>query len=69
MLLLAHPVVPRRHLELLNVLRSELRSVDGQRDLLDLAGEPERHLVVLVVHRRAGVGADVEVLVSLQNDR
>ena len=41
--------------------------LEGQ--LVDLAVEAERHLVVLVVHRRAGVDPDVEGLVSRQQER
>src|SRR5215471_11175417 len=68
------PLLARRLLllllhEPLLVRRGELRAVDGQRDLVDLAGERERHLVVLVVDRRAGVRADVQVLVPLENER
>src|SRR5450631_2113646 len=44
--------------------RTEL---DGQ--FVDLAVECERHLVVLFVHRRAGVDADVEGLVSHLQER
>src|SRR5690242_20358576 len=44
-----------------------LRSI--QRDQLDsqpieLAGEPERRLVVGVVHRRAGIHSDIEGLIN-----
>jgi hypothetical protein len=63
--LLTGLVVPRRRLKLLDVLRRELRPVDREGDLVDLAGEGERDLVVLVVDRCAGIGADVEVLVPL----
>ena len=51
------------------VFGRQLRPVDLERQLVELAGERERHLVVLVVHRRAGVGADVEGLVPLQDER
>src|SRR5262245_5191507 len=67
--LLGHPVVARGRLELLDVRRRQLRPIDLQRQLVELAGELERDLVVLVVHRRAGVGPDVEVLVPLQDQR
>src|SRR5262249_43910433 len=68
--LLTHPVVPLGLLhEALLVLGRQLRTVDGQRQLVELAGELERHLVVLVVHRCAGVGADVEGLVPLEDER
>src|SRR5437879_3319923 len=65
--LLAHPVVSLCFHEPLLVFRREFRPVDRQCQLVELAGKPERHLVVLVVDRRAGVGADVEVLVPLQD--
>src|SRR5262245_51538186 len=50
------------------VLGRQLRPIDLQRELVELAGETERHLVI-IGHRRAGVGADVEVLVPLQDQR
>src|SRR5262249_28583260 len=58
-------VVPLRLHELLHIVRRELRPVDGECQLVELAGEAERNLVVLVVHWRFGVGTDVEVLVPL----
>src|SRR5262249_2534019 len=68
--LFARVVVPLALLdETFLVLGCELRTVDGQRQLVELAGERERHLVVLVGHRRAGVGTDVEGLVELHDDR
>src|SRR5215475_6229872 len=68
--LLARVVVPLPFLdETLLVLGRELRPIDRQRQLVELAGERERHLVLLVVHRRAGVGTDVEGLVELHDDR
>ena len=69
MLLFAHLVVPLRLHQLLLVFRRELRPVDGQCDLVDLAGEGERRLVVLVVNSRQRVRADVEALVPLQDQR
>src|SRR5215471_12930075 len=66
--LLGRAVVARGLLELLDVRRCQLRSIDLQRELVELAGETERHLVI-IGHRRAGVGADVEVLVPLQDQR
>ena len=39
---------------------------DRKRQLVDLAGELERHLVIVVIHRRAGVRPDVERLVPRQ---
>ena len=58
-----------RGLQLLDVLRRELRAVDLDRQLVQLAGERERGLVVRVVHARQRVGADVEALVPLQDHR
>src|SRR5215471_14050581 len=66
--LLGRAVVARGLLELLDVRRWQLRSIDLQRELVELAGEAERHLVV-IGHRRASVGADVKVLVPLQDQR
>src|SRR5215475_16170794 len=53
--------------ELLLLFRCELAPVDGKRELVEPAGEAERHLVVAVVHRCTGVRADVEVLVPLHD--
>jgi hypothetical protein len=39
------------------------------RQITDLAGEAERYLVVLVVHRRAGVEPDAEGLVPREGER
>lgn len=49
--LLLRRVVVHGHLELLDVCRRQLRPVDGKSQLVELASETERHLVVLVVHR------------------
>src|SRR6185437_2482066 len=62
--LLAHSIAPPYRLQLPDVLCRELRPVDLERQLVELAGEPERYLVVLVIHGRAGVGAYVEVRAS-----
>ena len=66
---LAGRIVVHRLLELLDVLGRELRAVDGQRQLVELAGEAEGGLVVLVGHRRAGIGAHVEALAPLHEHR
>src|SRR5215831_17726677 len=50
------------------VFRRKLRTVDGQRQLVQLAGEAEGYLVI-IRDRRAGVGANVEVLVPLHDER
>jgi hypothetical protein len=47
-------------LELLHVLRRELRRFELNRYLVDLAGELERDLIVLVVHRCKGGIPDVD---------
>src|SRR5262249_40510494 len=62
MSLLAHSVVALCFPQLLDIFRRQLRSIDLQRELVELAGETEWHLVV-IGHRRASVGADVKVLV------
>src|SRR5262249_47249301 len=56
-------------LELLDVLRRQLRPIDCERELVELTGELEGHLVVPVIDGRAGIGADVEVLVPLPDER
>src|SRR5262249_13216118 len=67
--LFADPIVPLGLLKLRDLVRRQLRPVDGQRDLVQLTGESERRLVVVVVDRRAGVGANVQSLVPLQDER
>src|SRR5262249_31726581 len=66
-LLLGGAVVARGLLELLDVRWRQLRPIDRQRELVELAGEAERYLVI-VGHWRAGVGANVEVLVPLHDE-
>src|SRR5262245_56980666 len=46
------------------VIAGQLRWPELEGQLVDLAGEAERYLVVLVVHRRAGVDAHVECFVD-----
>src|SRR5271167_4569332 len=67
--LFAGVVIARSRLQLLNVGRGQLRPVDGQGQLVEFAVEGEWDLIVLVVHWRSGVGADVEVLVPLHDQR
>ena len=55
--------------ELLDLLRRQLRTVHLDRQLVELGGQRERRLVVGVVHAGERVGADVEALVPLQDDR
>jgi len=63
--LFARLVVPLGLHQFFHIVWRERRPVDGERQLVELTGEAERGLVVLVVHRRLGVRADVEVLVPL----
>src|SRR5215510_374184 len=48
----------------LMVIAGQLRWPELEGQFVDLAGEAERHLIVLVVHRRAGVDAHVECFVD-----
>src|ERR1019366_7243671 len=65
--LFAGVIVAFSLLQLLNVRRRQLRPVNRKRQFVELAGEGERNLIVLVVHRSASVGADIKVLVPLQD--
>jgi hypothetical protein len=56
-------------LEFLDVLGRQLRPVHLNRQLVELGGQGERRLVVLVVHAGQCVRADVEALVPLQDHR
>src|SRR5271166_6342895 len=49
---------------LLVVLRCKLRRPEAKGQLVDRAGEGERHLIVVVVDSRAEINADIEGLVS-----
>src|SRR5215469_14281161 len=66
--LLACAVVARGLPQLLDIRCRKFRSVNFQRQLIELAGELEWDLVI-VRHWRTGVRADIEVLVPLQTDR
>jgi hypothetical protein len=66
--LLRRAIVTRGFLELLNVRWRQLRAIDLQRQLVERAGELERHLVI-VGHRCAGIGPDVEVFIPLHDER
>src|SRR5271167_1022366 len=46
------------------VVCGKLRRTEFEGQLVDLAGEWERYLIVVVVHSGAGIHADVEGLVS-----
>jgi hypothetical protein len=52
-----------RILEVLNVLRRQLRSIHFDRQLVELVSKREWWLVILVVHTGQCVGADVDALV------
>src|SRR6516225_9109424 len=67
--LLAGVVVALSLPQLLYILWRQLRPFDRECQFAELAGEGEWYLVILIVHRRAGIGADVEVLVPLQYQR
>jgi len=69
MKLLARLVVALGFHETFLILWRQLRPVYLYRELIELAGEFEWHLIVLVVYRCAGVGADVEGLVPLHDER
>src|SRR5277367_3733700 len=51
-------------LQLLDILRTQHRWIERDGHFVDRAGEFERHLVVLVVHRIGAAAADVERLVE-----
>src|SRR5271168_594487 len=50
--------------QLLDILRTQHRRIERDGHLVDRAGEFERHLVVLVVHRIGAAAADVKCLVE-----
>ncbi len=54
--------------ELLDVFRRQLRPIDRQCHLVQLAGELERRLVVGVVHAGQRVGANVEAFVPRKDE-
>ena len=62
-------VVAGRLGEALDILRRQLGPVELERQLVELAGKFEWALVILVVHGRTGVGADVESFVPLKDER
>src|SRR5581483_8376040 len=43
--------------------------LNADRHLVELAAEAERNLVVLVVHGGAGIGADIEAFIPLEDER
>ena len=51
------------------VFRHQLLRPEFEGELAELAGETERHLIILVVHWRPGVHADVEGLVDAHQER
>lgn len=58
-----------RLLKALFVLGRQLRRFDRDSQLVDLAGELERRLAVLIVDRRAGIRPDVGGLIPGQRER
>src|SRR4029077_11819245 len=55
--------------QLLLVLRRQLRWLYRDRQLVDLACERERDLIIAIIHRRTGFRANVESFVDWQNQR
>ena len=55
--------------QLLLVLRRQLRGIERDRQLVDRASECEWDLIIVVIHRRTGVRADVEGLIPRQEQR
>src|SRR5262245_49719571 len=53
----------------LAVARGQLLRPEFDGEFVQFPGEPERHLVVLVIHRRAQIDADVERLVDCHQKR
>ena len=51
------------------ILWRQLGLFEADRQLVDLAREPERYLLVLIIHRRAGIRSDVESFVPGQRQR
>src|SRR5271165_1996618 len=51
-------------LQLLYVVRSQYRRIERDGHLVDGAGEFERHLVVIIIHRRCAGAADIEGLIE-----
>src|SRR5260370_11586753 len=67
--LLSHTVVSLSlFLQQFDVGSGQHWRLDLEGQLVELAGEAERHLIIVVVDRRAGVGTDIEVLVPLQDE-
>src|SRR6516164_1613486 len=58
-----------RILKLLDLLGRQLWTFNLQRDLAEFTGESEWALIVLIVHGRAGVRAEVHALVPLHDER
>src|SRR5689334_17486445 len=58
-----------RFFQLLFVLRCQYRWIEPYGQLVDLAGEGERHLIIAIIDRRAGVGPDIKGFVPGQGQR
>src|SRR5271157_1910050 len=56
-------------LQLLHIVRSQYRRIERDGHLVDGASEFERHLVVLIIHRRCAGATDVEGLVERLDER
>src|SRR5215470_16387778 len=59
---------PLAGLQFLNVRRRELWRLDGDGELINLAVEGERGLVILVVHTGSSVGTDIKRLVGREDN-
>src|SRR5271169_5435371 len=51
-------------LQFLHVVRCQLRRIERDGHLVDLASEVERHLIVAVIHRCGATETDIEALVE-----
>src|ERR1700733_6148766 len=61
--------LPDSTVEALLILSTKRLRFQTNRQLVELPCESERHLVVLVVHRRAGVDADIKGFVNRHEKR
>src|SRR5215470_1292814 len=55
--------------QFLHIVLGKLRLIKRDGQLVDLASERKRDLVIAIIHRRAGVCPDVKGLVPLQDQR
>lgn len=69
-LLLAHLVVPLALVREHDLFAgTQLRMLEIDRQLVELASEPKWHLIVLLVHRRASIHTHVEGVIPLEDER